>query len=789
MISDLDRNPGAVLGDAARLDALRGTGLLDSLPERDFDRLADLARRVVRAPTCLITLVDRDRAFFKSCIGLAEPWATRREAPLSHSFAWRVVATGAPVVVADAREDPPLRDSLAIRDLNMIAYLGMPLVTAEGQTVGSFCVFDMQPRVWTSDEVALMRDLADSVMSEIALRISNNASREREAELRRRNFELQGAIAVADSARLQAEQAAAALRESETQFHRLADAIPQLAWIANADGWLTWYNRRWYEYTGTTPEQMEGWGWQSVHDPDALPEVLERWRRSIASGEPFDMIFPLRGADGVFRKFLTRVQPLRNADGQVTRWYGANTDVDELTRVEEALRESKARLEKVLEVETVGVMFWDLATGLLADANDAFFNMLGYSRADLAAGEMTWRKLTPPEYHEASLAELKKFETSGRVGPYEKEYLRKDGTRLWLVFAGSSLGGNSCVEFCVDISARKEVEAQLRESKRRTSLATEAAEVGIWEWNIATGKIRWDAQMFRIYGMAPTEDGFVPVADWTSAVAPEDLIRQNETMQQTIREGGRSEQEFRIRRKDNGEVRLIRAVKTVRANPEGRVEWLVGTNRDITGRREAEEHIRLLMGEVNHRSRNLLGVVQSIAKLSAKHADPAHYASDLSERISSLAACQNLLVAGNWKGVDIADLARAQLSSFRDLIGSRIFIDGGRARLRPSAAQGLGLALHELATNAAKYGALSNGEGRVHIGWSVPSNETDGIFEMQWLEEGGPRVTAPIRTGFGRKVIVSMVEHAVKGKVDVDYPETGLTWKLRAPIRSALDTA
>jgi len=102
-----------------------------------------------------------------------------------------------------------------------------------------------------------------------------------------------------------------ALRERDEQFRTLANSMPNLAWWANGDGYITWYNRRWYEYTGTTPEQMEGWGWQSVHDPEMLPLVMERWTASIATGELFDMEFPLRGADGVFRTFLTRMQPVR----------------------------------------------------------------------------------------------------------------------------------------------------------------------------------------------------------------------------------------------------------------------------------------------------------------------------------------------------------------------------------------------------------------------------------------------------------------------------------------------
>lgn len=125
------------------------------------------------------------------------------------------------------------------------------------------------------------------------------------------------------------EQVLERLRQSEEQFRHFADAMPQLAWIADADGYIRWYNCRWHEYTGTTQAQMEGWGWQSVHHPDHLPQVLARWAASIASGEAFEMSFPLRGADGRFRWFLTRATPMRDASGTILRWFGTNTDVDD----------------------------------------------------------------------------------------------------------------------------------------------------------------------------------------------------------------------------------------------------------------------------------------------------------------------------------------------------------------------------------------------------------------------------------------------------------------------------
>jgi PAS domain S-box-containing protein len=142
------------------------------------------------------------------------------------------------------------------------------------------------------------------------------------------------------------------LRESEEQFRTLAEAIPQLCWMAHGDGHIFWYNQRWFKYTGTTPEQMEGWGWQSVHDLHTLPYVLERWKASIATGEPFDMVFPLRAADGVFHPFLTRIMPIKDGDGRVVRWFGTNTDITELRDAQrkliEAQEQERARIGREL---------------------------------------------------------------------------------------------------------------------------------------------------------------------------------------------------------------------------------------------------------------------------------------------------------------------------------------------------------------------------------------------------------------------------------------------------------
>ncbi len=186
------------------------------------------------------------------------------------------------------------------------------------------------------------------------------------------------------------------IRESEGQLRALADSIPNLAWWANGDGYLTWYNRRWYDYTGTTPEQMEGWGWQSVHDPEMLPAVLERWRGSIATGERFDMEFPLRGADGRFRWFLTRVVPLKDAGGKVTRWFGTNTDVTELREAREAAARSEARLTQAVRVAGLGTFDHDHRTGVI-EQSPMMRELMGFGKEDKPSIEAVVERAVPED--------------------------------------------------------------------------------------------------------------------------------------------------------------------------------------------------------------------------------------------------------------------------------------------------------------------------------------------------------------------------------------------------------
>jgi GAF domain len=159
----------AAVEDGGRLDALHATGLLDSDISPSFDRLARLAAHVLHAPVALVSLVDADRQFFKSCLGLPEPWASRRGSPLTHSFCQHAVASREPLLVSDAREHHVLRGNPAIRDMGVVAYAGIPLIDADGHALGTLCVIDSQPRHWTTHQVQLLGDIAASVVTEITL--------------------------------------------------------------------------------------------------------------------------------------------------------------------------------------------------------------------------------------------------------------------------------------------------------------------------------------------------------------------------------------------------------------------------------------------------------------------------------------------------------------------------------------------------------------------------------------------------------------------------------------------
>jgi PAS domain S-box-containing protein len=239
--------------------------------------------------------------------------------------------------------------------------------------------------------------------------------------------------------------------------------------------------------------------------------------------------------------------------------------------------------------------------------------------------------------------------------------------------------------------------------------------------------------------------------------------------------------ELMIRTKD-GRDRLWSFVSSALGTQSDGRRLFVCVAQDVTERKAHDEHVHLLTREVNHRAKNMLSLVQAIARQTATR-EPEDFIGRFIERIRALAANQDLLVRNEWQGVDVEDLVRAELAHFADLVGSRIALEGPKLRLKAAAAQALGLTVHELATNAGKYGALSVDAGRVDVGWRFDND----MFKISWTERKGPPVSQPERRGFGSAVIESMAKWSLDGEVHLDYAPSGLIWRLTCPAANALE--
>jgi PAS domain S-box-containing protein len=269
----------------------------------------------------------------------------------------------------------------------------------------------------------------------------------------------------------------------DVTFRLLADSIPSLCWIANGDGYIVWYNRRWHEYCGTTPEQMQGWGWRSVHDPALLPAVMSRWTASIATGEPFEMTVPIRGADGRFRPFLTRIQPVRDSTGAVVRWFGVKTDISEQRAAEDALRQSNETLEaRVRERTQERDATWNNTRDLLIISdpasriwavNPAWTSTLGWTEQELV-GRSIPEFLHPDDRATSKASRDAVQEAAGRwtVPSFQTRFRHKDGSYRWFEWVASANGGR-LYSSGRDVTIEKEAaaalalaEEQLRQSQK-----------------------------------------------------------------------------------------------------------------------------------------------------------------------------------------------------------------------------------------------------------------------------------------------------------------------------------
>jgi PAS domain S-box-containing protein len=313
----------------------------------------------------------------------------------------------------------------------------------------------------------------------------------------------------------------------------------------------------------------------------------------------------------------------------------------------------------------------------------------------------------------------------------------------------------------------------LRNSERRRTLALAAGQMGSWDWDVAAGVCNWDEGQYRIFGV-DRETFNISGASLQALVVPEDWARLVDAFAAVSRGESANQQEIRIRR-PSGELRWCVVSATATLDESGRLVRMVGVTVDITERKSTEEKQTLLTREVDHRARNALAIVQSIVRLTKAETTEA-YVEAIEGRIKALSRVHSLLSQYRWEGADLSRLLEDELAPFQTS-SMHVTSNGPPISLKPPAAQALALALHELATNAAKYGALASPSGKLNVTWDMSRDD----IVLHWSETGAPLAAPPVWEGFGTKVIKSGVEQQLGGKVSIEWRGDGLRCELRIP--------
>jgi PAS domain S-box-containing protein len=329
-----------------------------------------------------------------------------------------------------------------------------------------------------------------------------------------------------------------------------------------------------------------------------------------------------------------------------------------------------------------------------------------------------------------------------------------------------------------DVTDEVVAKAAADEHRRRLDLAVSAHSIGIYDWHIPTGAVVWTPEMKALLGLAahaPTGN----FDDHRRLVHPDDQERLRRELNEAVTAGRETVRyQYQMIRPD-GEARWMEGAGRFIRGADGSPERMVGTLIDVTERKAAERHERLLLNELNHRVKNTLATVQGLARQSFRSTEIERAAREAFDgRLSALSAAHNVLTQLNWEAAPIGQIVDVAMGPHRD--EGRILTDGPRVDLAPRAAVALSLAIHELSTNALKYGALSRPEGRIEIRWTAEG----GRLRIVWRERFGPTVTPPTRRGFGSRLLERGLAEELGGTVRLDFAPDGLTCEVDAPLET-----
>jgi len=416
------------------------------------------------------------------------------------------------------------------------------------------------------------------------------------------------------------------LTRSENRYRSLIRASSDIVWTTTPEGKQTQELPEWQAFTGQMSEEVLGFGWAAAIHPEDREATTAAWLESLGTGKTFHVEQRLRRYDGVYRDMEVRAVPSRDANGAIVEWVGMHTDVTEQRAAEAALYASEERFRRLYESDLIGIGF-PTSDGRITDANDELLRIVDYTRADLAQGLVRWDTMTPPEYREVDAAHIAEMAERGSCTPYEKEYIRKDGSRVPILCGYARVGGRGeeSIGFILDLSTHKEIEDALRQREERFRELAESLPQLIWQSN-ASGERMYNNQRMMDY-VGATGDELLGNG-WQRFIHPHDLGRTREKWYASMETGEPYLNEYRLRRHDGAYRQFLARAVPVR-NKDGETKRWLGSATDIHDQKLAEEAVRRseklaatgrLAASIAHEINNPLSSVMNVLYLALQDA-------------------------------------------------------------------------------------------------------------------------------------------------------------------------
>jgi PAS domain S-box-containing protein len=525
----------------------------------------------------------------------------------------------------------------------------------------------------------------------------------------------------------------------------------------------------------------------AVH-PDDRQRVQDQAMAALKIGGDFSEEYRLVQTDGSVRWVYVRGKAYLHADGRSHRAAGVMVDITERKATEVALAAARAGLD--LAAQAAGMGRWDYDPEAGTRYWDPQVRAIFGIPADTPASADVFEALMHPDdltTVQAAVAAATDPAGSGAINLEYRIYRGTDGALRWVEVSGRAFFRRErCVRFVgvvCDVTERREaLEQQLRQDET-LRLAVDAADVGAWDFDLVRDELSWSPGCYALFGV-PHGDP-VSLEMFYPLVHPDDRPRVREAMQLALDPDLRADYaiEFRAIHPGDGAERWIAVQGKTFFGDDGQPLRFVGAVVNVTERKRAELHLRLLVNELNHRVKNSLATIQALANQSFTDGRSLEEAkAAFSSRIVTLSEAHDLLTRENWEGADLHDVTM-RLASLHGGVG-RFTLNGPAMRLSPKTALSLSMALHELATNAVKYGALSTPGGRVDIVWTQIGPSSAARLALTWTERDGPPVTPPESRGFGSRLIERGLAAELSGSADIDFHPAGVVCRIEALLEA-----